>query len=51
MQTMILTLVKQTKNKLVYGSPDAPIPSVYIEKTALQTVPAKIKLSIEIEEQ
>jgi len=42
--TLELTFVKSTKGTHVYGSdlPDAPMPSVYIKRTALPETPPKV---------
>lgn len=44
--TLVLTLEKQTKNKLVYANKDSAIPSVYIEKSALATTPKTITITV-----
>lgn len=43
-KTVELTLVKSTKGTHVYGSslPDAPTPSVYVQRSALPENPPKM---------
>ena len=43
---LVLTLEKQTKNKLVYSNKESAIPSVYIEKSALPNEPKVITITV-----
>jgi hypothetical protein len=43
---VVMTLEKQTKNKLVYGSKSSFIPSLYIDKNAFPDSPSTITVTV-----